>query len=872
MPFTKQPHAEPIPGYRLLTPLGNGGFGEVWKCEAPGGLFKAIKFVYGNLNNVECQGTQAHEEFQAIQRVKDIRHPFLLSIDRVESTGGELMIVTELADKNLHEVLRDHQRAGRPGIPRDELFRYLSEAAEVLDLMNTVHGLQHLDVKPRNFFVVSNHVKVADFGLVTSMSCGGPGVKMGAVTPLYAAPEVFAGRVSPASDQYGLAVCLVELLTGRLPFDGRNSRQLLLQHLQAEPDLSALDPADRTVLARALAKDPALRYPSCLAFLQALPGGPAAVSAAAAPDHAAAVPVAWTEMPTPLPGQEALTRTPNVRAGETATVRTCRTQSAAPAGLAGYQFVERQGSSLLADVWKVVAPDGRLRQVRFVFGLNSRGLQEAARRFETLQHPALPVVEVVQTEPGQLVLVNDLPGETLRERWQKCQAHKLSGIPRGELLGYLRTVAEALDYLYEQHAITHLGLNPRNLQFVDGCLQMTEFGLTHLFWVPAGQPVAQRNARYAPPELFEQQVHRGSDQYSLALLYHELLTGTHAFAGMHRSAANRTRAKPDLGRLPEGDRAAVARALAADPHERWPSCCELIRHLEGTTEPAAVPAGGDALTEIIVAPHAAPVPQEAVVGAEALAQILNDLLGQAGADALAADAGNPPVLSPVGDELTHRFRAGLPVGAARLKVDAFRQQADGKVLREAEEEYAFHVRTPANLWQQWTGRPPGLDVAVQFSRPHALSATPIDVAITIRAVRCGKRAAQLVQDLGGNLLEGLRAFLLVNSEKRTQDRLLWPHPVQVCGVDEDGTVGPAVACRGKDISLGGIGFYLPHELPTAQVLVYLPASGQERPLGVPATLVRAKRCADGWYDVGALFRLAALRRSRSEISLAGAKR
>src|SRR5262245_61690264 len=169
MALDKRPQAEPIRGYRLLEPLGSGGFGEVWKCEAPGGLFKAIKFVYGDLDAVGGDGAQAAEELQAIERVKAIRHPFLLSLDRVECVAGELMIVTELADRSLHEVLLYYQKAGLPGIPRGELLGYLREAAEVLDLMNQQHGLQHLDVKPRNLFLVSSHVKVADFGLVNSL-------------------------------------------------------------------------------------------------------------------------------------------------------------------------------------------------------------------------------------------------------------------------------------------------------------------------------------------------------------------------------------------------------------------------------------------------------------------------------------------------------------------------------------------------------------------------------------------------------------------------------------------------------------------------------------------------------------------------------
>jgi serine/threonine protein kinase len=272
MNWLREPDSEAIPGYRLIEPIGTGGFGEVWKCVAPGGIQKAIKFVFGNLESLDGDDARAQQEKKALERVKEVRHPFVLSIEQIQEVAGELVIVMELADRNLHEVLVEYQQQGRPGIPREILLAFLDDAAVGLDHLIEKHNLQHLDVKPRNLFTVADRVKVADFGLVKQLERSSASGLMGGVTPIYAAPETFSGKISKHSDQYSLAVVYVELLTGKRPFTGKNIRQLALQHMTEEPDLSMLPEADRPAVARAMAKDPEDRFPSCTAFIRALAG------------------------------------------------------------------------------------------------------------------------------------------------------------------------------------------------------------------------------------------------------------------------------------------------------------------------------------------------------------------------------------------------------------------------------------------------------------------------------------------------------------------------------------------------------------------------------------------------------------------------
>lgn len=256
---------EPIAGYRLRRYLGRGGFGEVWEAEAPGGLAKAVKIapVETTLENGGCR------ELEGLQKIRSVRHPYLLSIERFEVIDGYLVIVMELADRSLADRFHECADAHLSGIPRPELLGYLREAAEVLDLLNERHGLQHLDIKPENLFLSGGHVKVADFGLVQPRNTSVQR-SMIAISPPYAPPELFDGRIEPTADQYSLAITYQELLTGTRPYNGGDVRSLILQHLKGRPELSALPPCDRAVISKALQRDPQARYPSCTALVKAL--------------------------------------------------------------------------------------------------------------------------------------------------------------------------------------------------------------------------------------------------------------------------------------------------------------------------------------------------------------------------------------------------------------------------------------------------------------------------------------------------------------------------------------------------------------------------------------------------------------------------
>lgn len=248
----------PVPEYTLVSYLGRGQFGVVWKAQDDNGKEVALKFIR---YTPAPDGAAVAE----LERMKNLGHPHLLVMHRYWRLDNWLVVALELAQ----ETLDESRKRGVIALPR--LLEYFREAAKGLDYLDE-QGLQHRDVKPANLLLVGGGVKVADFGLVkllattvatnTNRNISG--------TPAFAAPEVWQAKTSRKTDQYALAVSWCQMRAGSLPFSGDDLMAIAWAHCHSEPNLSMLPPAERPAVLKALAKKPEDRWPSCRAFVEAL--------------------------------------------------------------------------------------------------------------------------------------------------------------------------------------------------------------------------------------------------------------------------------------------------------------------------------------------------------------------------------------------------------------------------------------------------------------------------------------------------------------------------------------------------------------------------------------------------------------------------
>jgi len=264
-----------VAGYRVESCLARGGMAVVYRArDVALGRPVALKLIAPELAmNEKFRLRFMRESLLAAA----IDHPNIIPIYRAGEDDGRLYIAMRFVDgEDLGAVL---EREG--ALPIDQLLPLFTQIASALDAAHSA-GLVHRDVKPGNVLLTGHsddlstrHVYLTDFGL-TKQSTSLTGLTtvghfLGTIQ--YVAPEqITGGTVGAAADVYSLGCMLYQALTGHPPFLAEHDAAMLWAHMTGPiPSVSGrrpdLPPAVDDVLARAIAKEPTDRPPTCLSLM-----------------------------------------------------------------------------------------------------------------------------------------------------------------------------------------------------------------------------------------------------------------------------------------------------------------------------------------------------------------------------------------------------------------------------------------------------------------------------------------------------------------------------------------------------------------------------------------------------------------------------
>jgi serine/threonine protein kinase len=253
--------------YRLIRPLGRGGFAEVYLGEQ----IYLKKPVAIKLLRAQVSKSQQEEFLREARHLANLVHPCIVRVLHFAVERGIPYLVMEYAPNG---TLRTRHPLDSQ-LPLETIVSYIRRIADALQYIHE-QKLVHRDVKPENMLLgVNQEILLSDFGLVAvAHNSSSLSFEKRAGTPRYVAPEQLQGKPRPASDQYSLGVMAYEWICGHCPFDGPLV-EIMAQHLYVPPPslrekIPTISPAIEHVVFTALAKDYKQRFPSVREFAVAL--------------------------------------------------------------------------------------------------------------------------------------------------------------------------------------------------------------------------------------------------------------------------------------------------------------------------------------------------------------------------------------------------------------------------------------------------------------------------------------------------------------------------------------------------------------------------------------------------------------------------
>jgi eukaryotic-like serine/threonine-protein kinase len=261
--------------YEILSPLGAGGMGEVYKArDTRLDRTVAIKVLPPHLS-ASAESRQRFE--REAKTISQLSHPHICALYDVGNQDGVEYLVMEYLEG---ETLAD--RLARGPLPLEQMLRYGIEIADALDKAHR-QGIVHRDLKPGNVMLTKSGVKLLDFGLAKAMAPASDAVALSSLptrekeltaegtilgTVQYMAPEQLEGKQADArTDIFALGAVLYEMATGKKAFSGATQASLISTILRDDPQpVSQVQPMSPPALDRVvktcLAKDPEERWQS----------------------------------------------------------------------------------------------------------------------------------------------------------------------------------------------------------------------------------------------------------------------------------------------------------------------------------------------------------------------------------------------------------------------------------------------------------------------------------------------------------------------------------------------------------------------------------------------------------------------------------